>query len=215
MPRPRFENAPAELRRSILAAATREFAKRGYEGASLNRIIRASTLSKGSFYYYFDDKADLAATALAQVTRDIAPLLDLHAIVDAPSFWATMKRFQRSTLEPLAHDPAQLELIGKLATAYVDHPELAQRVLPLVSDYVQLALSAWRRGQEVGAVRDDLPVEELMAVMAATKEAVLKARLPRDGVLTLEEIDHLATLMFDFFRRLAAPPERSSQKEAV
>ncbi len=215
MPRPRFQNAPEELRNGILTAATKEFGRRGYEGASLNRIIATAGLSKGSFYYYFDDKADLAATALAQATSSLMATLDLTAIVDQASFWTTMEHFQRKSLEPLAHDPSQLELVGKLGRAYVDHPELAAKVLPLVSDYLSLAMSAWRRGQEVGAVRRDLSVEVLMAVMSGTKEALLKVQLPRDGLLTLEEIDRLASLLFDFFRRLVAPPERALEKEAV
>ena len=188
-----------------MAAAIREFARRGYEAASLNRIIKSAHLSKGSFYYYFDDKADLAATALAQVTRDLTAPLELDSIVDPPSFWATMEHFQHQTLEPLARDPAQLELITKLGTAYVEHPELASRVLPLISDFYQMALSAWRRGQDVGAVRKDLPVELLMAVLTGTKESLLKARLPRDRALTLQEIADLSTLLLDFFRRLSVP----------
>jgi AcrR family transcriptional regulator len=193
------------LREAILGAATKEFAKRGFEGASLNRIIASAKLSKGSFYYYFDDKADLAATALAEVTRGVTPSVELDGVVDAPTFWAAMERFQRRTLEPLAHDPSQLELVSKLGAAYVDHPELAAKVLPLLQDLYELAFSFWVRGQEVGAVRKDLPVEQLVAVLTGVKEALLRARLPRDRTVTLHELTELATLQLDLFRRLTAP----------
>ena len=62
MARPRFQNLSAERRSELLEFAANEFAARGYDGASLNRIIQETGLSKGSFYYYFDDKADLFST---------------------------------------------------------------------------------------------------------------------------------------------------------
>src|SRR5689334_5750559 len=68
MARPRFERAAPEKREALLDAAATEFAAHGYETASLNRILLSAGLSKGSFYYYFEDKADLAAAVLARET---------------------------------------------------------------------------------------------------------------------------------------------------
>ena len=65
MPRPRFENLPLAKRRRILETAALEFATRGFDAASLNRIIRSARISKGAAYYYFDDKADLYTAVVA------------------------------------------------------------------------------------------------------------------------------------------------------
>jgi AcrR family transcriptional regulator len=62
MPRPRYENIDPLKKSKLLEAAMKEFAANGYELASINRILDAAELSKGSFYYYFDDKLDLATT---------------------------------------------------------------------------------------------------------------------------------------------------------
>src|SRR3954467_846977 len=76
MPRPRYERAAPELKTAILSAARKELARAGYEGASLNRILEEAGLSKGAFYYYFDDKDDLVATVLLDMYRPAAELLD-------------------------------------------------------------------------------------------------------------------------------------------
>ena len=96
MPRPRFERLDSEKREHILEVAAREFVSHGYRGASLNHIIESLGLSKGSFYYYFDDKADLFATVVQSAweallqgwTPDVTTL-------DRDSFWRYLETFAR------------------------------------------------------------------------------------------------------------------------
>ena len=61
MARPRFAKLPAAQQQAILRAALEEFAAHGFHDASLNRVIEAAGISKGSMYYYFDGKEDLYA----------------------------------------------------------------------------------------------------------------------------------------------------------
>lgn len=49
-------------RRSILRAAIRCFAKKGYDAASLDDIARSAEVAKGTVYLYFRSKADLFAS---------------------------------------------------------------------------------------------------------------------------------------------------------
>ena len=51
-------------RGQILAAARAEFIERGYSAASLNRIILASGLTKGGFYFHFPSKLAVAMAVL-------------------------------------------------------------------------------------------------------------------------------------------------------
>jgi len=59
MPKQTFLNLPEEKRNVIVNAAIEEFAKYGFEGSSINRIVANSKISKGSFYQYFNDKMDV------------------------------------------------------------------------------------------------------------------------------------------------------------
>ncbi|WP_042122435.1 TetR/AcrR family transcriptional regulator [Paenibacillus senegalensis] len=55
----RFEALEKEKRRRILDAAYREFAENGFEKASTNRIVKEAGISKGTLFYYFDNKETL------------------------------------------------------------------------------------------------------------------------------------------------------------
>ena len=59
MPSATFFHLPEEKRERLLTAARAEFASTAYEDASINRIIRAAGIPRGSFYMYFTDKEDL------------------------------------------------------------------------------------------------------------------------------------------------------------
>ena len=55
----------------VITNARTSFIENGYDGASLNEIIQKAGISKGSFYYYFEDKSDLYLTVLKQEYADI------------------------------------------------------------------------------------------------------------------------------------------------
>jgi AcrR family transcriptional regulator len=57
-----------EKRRQILAGARKVFLKHGFDGASMNDIVRAAGVSKGTIYVYFENKERLY-TALMHEER--------------------------------------------------------------------------------------------------------------------------------------------------
>ena len=59
MPSKTFFHLPAEKRERLLLAAAEEFARVPYAEASINRMIRAAGIPRGSFYMYFRDKEEL------------------------------------------------------------------------------------------------------------------------------------------------------------
>lgn len=59
MPSATFFNLPAEKREKLLKAAREEFARVPFSDASINKIIQAAEIPRGSFYQYFADKEEL------------------------------------------------------------------------------------------------------------------------------------------------------------
>ena len=59
MPTETFFRLPEVKRETLLSCARQEFARVPYPDASINRIIHAAGIPRGSFYMYFADKADL------------------------------------------------------------------------------------------------------------------------------------------------------------
>jgi len=59
MPKDTFFNLPEAKRQLIEEVGLVEFAEFGFYNASINRIVAAARIAKGSFYQYFEDKADI------------------------------------------------------------------------------------------------------------------------------------------------------------
>ena len=59
LPTETFFRLPAAKRETLLRCARQEFARVPYPDASINRIIHAAGIPRGSFYMYFEDKSDL------------------------------------------------------------------------------------------------------------------------------------------------------------
>lgn len=174
MVRPRFQRLPAEQRDWLLRAAASEFAAHGFAEASLNRVIEAAGISKGSFYYYFDDKADLYAHV---VREELLGLLEragpfgLPDAVDADGFWAELAGHYLRTMAALQSSPELAALIrGWVSAAGVPGLQRAQRELEEAA--MPWFLRLLRTGQELGAVRTDLPDELLLGVAFGMGQAM-------------------------------------------
>ena len=59
MPTSTFFNLRPEKQERLLTAAAREFAAQPFHEASINSMIRAAGIPRGSFYMYFRDKEEL------------------------------------------------------------------------------------------------------------------------------------------------------------
>ena len=63
--------APGSTRGRILAAAERLFAERGFDGASMPAIAKASGITAGAIYKHFDSKADLFFEVVRRTVQSI------------------------------------------------------------------------------------------------------------------------------------------------
>ena len=101
MPKRRFDKLDPELRGRILKAAALEFGTHGYADASLNRIVEQAGISKGSMYYYFEDKEDLFSMVLQDLEERSADLGKLP--IAAPDRRELLVERQRSLPGLAAH----------------------------------------------------------------------------------------------------------------
>ena len=68
---PTYERLAEEKKERILQAARAEFLRNPYEKTSINRILTDAEIPKGSFYQYFDDKADLFSLCTCAVYKKL------------------------------------------------------------------------------------------------------------------------------------------------
>jgi AcrR family transcriptional regulator len=207
MPRPRFQNVDPVRQRALLDAAKKEFADHGYELASINTILDAAGFSKGSFYYYFDDKADLAATVFLEVGQPMAMLGELHMPSTPEEFWTELRRISFERLKQIESKHTEYSCLMRLSNAMVNDPSLAARVMPMFAPSRQKMASFLERGVAIGALRNDLPLAAIMAMMEAAKTAAYKNLFPGDRVISEAELESFTDLVIDLGKRISAPPK--------
>lgn len=206
MARPRFANLDLDTRYRILETAAQEFAARGYDGVSLNQLIDRLEMSKGSFYYYFDDKADLFTTVADLAWAIVLPAgdLDLEAF-DGESFWPALEALMR---EARARVHANPWLVGFTRLMYdpPDAPGVREALAGKFAEARQWQAELIRRGQALNAVRSDLPAELLQALLVGADEAGDRWFVSNWERLDETEIERLFEEVFSIFRRMLEPP---------
>ncbi len=70
MPKDTFMNLPEDKRQRIFEASVDEFAEKRFSDASINSIIKAAGIPRGSFYQYFSDKEDLYLYTLGEIGKE-------------------------------------------------------------------------------------------------------------------------------------------------
>jgi AcrR family transcriptional regulator len=152
-------------RGQILAAARAEFIERGYAAASLNRIILASGLTKGGFYFHFPSKLAVAMAVLDEegrvwqerVAAEVAPLPTIvDRIVAVPRLIVRMAREGRG--------PAALR---RLADELATNPEVREEVCGSVRTWIESAARDFRAAQEEGVVTSEFEANDLAEVAIA------------------------------------------------
>ncbi len=174
MVRPRFHRLAVAQQELILDAALREFASKGFAEASLNGIIDAAGISKGSMYYYFDGKEDLYAHVIRdQLQRLVtqAGPFPVPAVRDPDQFWDALAVDYLRIMRALMGSPEAAALLrgwlgnGMAPPLHAAQQDAEREMLP----WVMQTLAA---GQEIGAVRTDLPADLLLAVVMAIGQVV-------------------------------------------
>ena len=200
-----FYKLPPSQQQAILLVAFDEFATHGFSGASLNRIIDAAGISKGSMYYYFDSKEELYAhVARGELGRlfESAGPFPVPAAGDPDEFWSILEDYYRRIMSAFATSPklAALARDWLLASASPKLQEAQKEMEGALIPWFEQALVA---GQRVRAVRKDVPDRLLIAVVFAMGQAMDTYLLTQE--LETANVRKLVRLFIGMIRRAVAP----------
>lgn len=187
MPKPTFHNLPEDKRQRILEAAIDEFATASFEAASVNRIVRAAGIAKGSFYQYFDGMLDLYRhLVLVELADREAAFMSAH---QPPPELGLFGQIAHAALTGLRWSRDQPRLTA--AARHVHQPVAPDSPLASLRDELRgLRLTGIRMmledGQRAGAVQAELDVDLAAALVNVMVQQGLDALLlQRCGVDTL------------------------------
>jgi AcrR family transcriptional regulator len=189
------------VRDRLFAVASEAFVQHGYERASLNAILAAAGMGKSSFFYYFVDKEDLFASvleaALSRIAANVGPA-DLPT--DPSRFWdeaaAAVGRWGAAM-------DAEQDFVGLLRALQPMRRGACSRLLRVMDEARRVYRALLTRGVELGAVRDDLDIDTMMALIDAVDLALDEA-FHRDSALATGDVEAHRVRMVDLVRRLIA-----------
>ncbi|PFG31702.1 TetR family transcriptional regulator [Paramicrobacterium agarici] len=194
-----------ERRDQLVRTAAREFARAGFERASLNAIIRDCGLSKSSFYNILDSKLALYDLVVRDISQRLVRDLDLPAPTSFgdSAYWQTVVDVIVRLTQVLTSDDVYTDLAQMLYdTQAPDEPNEADRVLDAASAWIRELVHV---GRDCGAVRADLPVSlqgELAFTMLRTFDEWSVRNL---DTLPPDDLPALVDAQLAALRRLFAP----------
>ena len=205
MPRSRFDKLPEEKRERILEAAAKEFVAHGYEGASMNRMLAKAGISKGAAYYYFDDKADLYATAVLHYSEDLLAGSSFDPTrLTAENYWDAIAAIYRHQFTSYTEQPWVFGLAkagGALSAEMMTEGPLADLFEQAQFVLVQIL----RRGRELSLVRNDLSEELLLSLVIAADDAHDRWLITHWSELSQTDLESAAVRMTNILQRLLSP----------
>jgi TetR/AcrR family transcriptional repressor of nem operon len=173
-----------DTRRMILDTTAGMFNQRGYFGASMTDILRATGLQKGGVYNHFRSKEELALEAFDHACSLVRERF-ADALRDKPNAvdrLLAMLSVCRCNME----DPPVAGGCPIMNTAVESddaHPALHQRAIKAMDDWRNLIIRTVNRGIEKGEVKPSVDPDNLATILIATVEgALMLAKLYKDAV---------------------------------
>ncbi|RPK93861.1 MULTISPECIES: TetR family transcriptional regulator [Streptomyces] len=160
-----MQERAARTRQAVLEAAADEFAERGYDGASLQRVVWRAATSIGALTFHFRTKTVLAdevrrvgRARFGRCVEDIAaadPLRELRTLIGA--------------LARLAHEDPFVRAVRRLEA---DRPE---GVAPLAEVWLPALRGLLARAHRAQRLRPGVSPEDAVALLAHLAEGAMAA----------------------------------------
>jgi AcrR family transcriptional regulator len=143
----------------IVAEATRLFAERGYEGASMGDLAERVGLRKASLFHHFPSKDVLYATVLRELMENVKVAILTSALAEG-SFAQRLDALTDSLTDVLAAQPYAARLLVREAMDW--GPVMREGLGRTVNDVLAAGLEFARAGQRAGEFNPELDTPQVI-----------------------------------------------------
>jgi TetR/AcrR family transcriptional regulator, transcriptional repressor for nem operon len=176
-----------QTRQEIIRKAAPIFNQRGYDGAALSDLMRATGLEKGGIYRHFESKEQLAAEAFDYAWK-LAIDTRFEGTEDVPNAVDRLKLFVRNFRDRRAGlVPGGCPLLNTAIDSDDAHPRMRRKARQALDYWLGRLESIAEEGTRRGEVRSAVDSEELATLIVNTLEGgLMVSRLQRrDDALDL------------------------------
>ena len=166
---------PEGTRALLVENAFREIHAHGYAGASLERILASSGVTKGALYHHFKSKADLLHAVLDDALRPLVEGRWLEPLRESDDPIRTLAESTRTmmaeaTPEEMCCGCPLNNLTQELAGTDED---FRKHLDGIADDWRGGIQAAFERGQEAGNIRKDVNTAAVASLVFATYQGLI------------------------------------------
>lgn len=154
VPKNTFFNLPGLKQNTVFDAAVREFSVHMFSEASINRIVKAAQIPRGSFYQYFDGKEDLFSYLIARIFTEIEQMMQTRGRErqDTDALSLFMERvYTTAELNKKKPEYVQITLLQ-----YRDKTHFVRQFFEISDVQRQYVLKLFERDKQRGIIREDV-----------------------------------------------------------
>lgn len=213
------EQAAQTTRDNILKAATKVFARYGYEGGSVEKISKAAKSFDRMIYYYFGSKEGLFIEVLEEIYRrmnDAESKLTLHVGQPAEALQAVI----RFVVGYYRKHPEFVTLLNTENLHKGKHISKSMRAREYSSPAIEVIRRVLESGQAQGVFRKDISARDVYLLIAATGYFYMSNRHTLSAFLgenleAPEALAHWEAFVIDTVLRTVAPGPSLPQAAAM
>ena len=176
-----------QTRQEIIRKAAPIFNQRGYDGAALSDLMRATGLEKGGIYRHFESKQQLAGEAFDYAWK-LAVDTRFEGTQDVPNAVDRLKLFVRNFRDRRAGLVAGgCPLLNTAIDSDDGHPQLRRKARRALDYWLERLQSVVEEGKRRREIHSAVNSAELAMLVVSTLEGGLMVSrlLRRDGALDL------------------------------
>src|ERR1700722_17796523 len=168
-------------RQDIIRKAAPIFNRKGYSGAALSDLMRATGLEKGGIYRHFESKEELAGDAFEHAWK-VAMDARFEGTEEIPNTVDRLKQIVRNFRDRRTGlIPGGCPLLNTAIDSDDGNPQLRAKARQALSSLIDRLQSIAEDGQRRGEIRSDVDSAKLATLIASTLEGSgMLGRLPRN-----------------------------------
>jgi TetR/AcrR family transcriptional repressor of nem operon len=164
-----------QTRREIIRRAAPIFNQKGYDGAALSDLMRATGLGKGGIYRHFESKQELAGKAFDHAWK-LAMDARFEGTQRIPNAVDRLKQIVRNFRDRTGVVPGGCPLLNTAVDSDDGNPQLRAKARQALSSWLDRLQAIAEEGKRRGEVRSDVDSAKLAMLIVSTLEGSIMIR---------------------------------------
>jgi TetR/AcrR family transcriptional regulator, transcriptional repressor for nem operon len=164
-----------QTRREIIRKAAPIFNQKGYDGAALSDLMKATGLEKGGIYRHFDSKQELAGEAFDHAWK-LAMDARFDGTEEIPNTVDRLKQIVRNFRDRRTVVPGGCPLLNTAIDSDDGNPRLRAKARQALSSWLDRLREIAEEGKRRGEVRSRIDSGELAMLIVSTLEGSVMIR---------------------------------------